>query len=485
MAGKYYSAFLRGLVTLGMMCVVCTVPYAAELTVKADGSGQYKLIQDALNAAKSGDTVVVYAGTYTEDLSIGGISMPPVKKDNITLKTAPGEKVTVIAANKSNRVPALAAVGADFGEIDYFGFFIYGDNVVVDGFYFIQKSETVNAIKVAATVAIISTNVTIKNCEIEGPGATVDGDFLGIVLTPMDVISLQQGKSALAKNLTVEKCKIHDIPFGFAIANLPQDLGLAVPSPDAIIKNCEFTNCDSGVEMDDGLTTISDCYFSGNQQGINMSVDGSTITNCTIINSKSRGINIDTAENTADEPLENPIVTIDNCKLLNNGETTDGHGIRVQQGTIAIKNTIIAGSGGMNVYIDPASGRDVKMNLDHVDLYQSEAGTGIGFPAEPKSVITFKMTNSIVVDKIGMGNPLPLIDATLENNDLFTSEAQFSPDSTDLKLKNIVNTDPSYNDPANGDFRLKPDSKVGTAGVNQTYLGSQGIKTSITNWMMQ
>ena len=296
--------FLAGLITTCLLSFICEISFAAELTVKQDGSGQYKVIQDALKAAKSGDTVIVSAGTYTEDLSIGSLNNPPTKQDNITLKSAAGEKVTVITANKSNRVSALAAVGADIGDIDYFGFFIYGDGVTVDGISFIQKSETVNSLNVAATIAIISSNVTIRNCEIEGPGATVEGDFIGIVLTPMDVISLAQGKSALANKLTLEKCKIRNIPFGFAIANLPQDLGVAVPSPDATIKNCEFYDCDSGVEMDDGLTTITDCTFSGNEQGINMSVDGTTITNCTIMNSKSRAINIDTAENTDNEPLE-------------------------------------------------------------------------------------------------------------------------------------------------------------------------------------
>ncbi len=44
--------------------------FSQTITVKQDGTGDYILIQDALNTSSNGDTVLVYPGTYYENLNI-------------------------------------------------------------------------------------------------------------------------------------------------------------------------------------------------------------------------------------------------------------------------------------------------------------------------------------------------------------------------------------------------------------------------------
>jgi len=39
------------------------------ITVKQDGTGDYTIIQDAVNAAVDGDTILVWSGTYIENVS--------------------------------------------------------------------------------------------------------------------------------------------------------------------------------------------------------------------------------------------------------------------------------------------------------------------------------------------------------------------------------------------------------------------------------
>ena len=72
-------------------------PSRGILTVKQDGTGHYKTIQAAVNAAQPGDTVEVYAGVYREQVIFprGGTD----EAHRITLKSHDGDSVTVTGSN--------------------------------------------------------------------------------------------------------------------------------------------------------------------------------------------------------------------------------------------------------------------------------------------------------------------------------------------------------------------------------------------------
>lgn len=57
------------LIFLALLLITSTAT-AATLTVDDSGGKQYKTIQSAVNAAKTGDTIYVYAGTYPETVTI-------------------------------------------------------------------------------------------------------------------------------------------------------------------------------------------------------------------------------------------------------------------------------------------------------------------------------------------------------------------------------------------------------------------------------
>jgi hypothetical protein len=55
-------------ILLALMLVLCKLAIADTLTVKQDGTGQYTQIQQALDAALNNDVVLVYPGTYFENI---------------------------------------------------------------------------------------------------------------------------------------------------------------------------------------------------------------------------------------------------------------------------------------------------------------------------------------------------------------------------------------------------------------------------------
>ncbi len=44
--------------------------YAVTLTVNASGGADYTRIQDAINNSNNGDTILVYSGTYYENVDV-------------------------------------------------------------------------------------------------------------------------------------------------------------------------------------------------------------------------------------------------------------------------------------------------------------------------------------------------------------------------------------------------------------------------------
>ena len=62
---------MRNLITLILLTAAITLS-STTLTVKQDGSGDWTTIQSAVNASADGDTVLVWPGTYYENVNFNG-----------------------------------------------------------------------------------------------------------------------------------------------------------------------------------------------------------------------------------------------------------------------------------------------------------------------------------------------------------------------------------------------------------------------------
>ena len=75
-----------------IIVLVASVPSAtrAQTTwiVDDDGPADFSTIQDAVDAASAGDTIVVYPGNYTENVD--------VNKDHLTIQSESGEEATIV-----------------------------------------------------------------------------------------------------------------------------------------------------------------------------------------------------------------------------------------------------------------------------------------------------------------------------------------------------------------------------------------------------
>jgi len=138
---------------------------AATITVDDSGGANYTTIQDAINNAVAGDTILVAAGTYNQKISIVGL-------DGLTVKSANGAATTII------NLPDSIAPG---------GVFINCNNVTFDGFTIRDFSDNTaedKIIRIGASPAVADGNV-VKNCIIQGnlnqPGVAEQTDY-GIIL---------------------------------------------------------------------------------------------------------------------------------------------------------------------------------------------------------------------------------------------------------------------------------------------------------------
>lgn len=97
------------------------------LTVKQDGSGDYKTIQEAVDKAHAGDTILVYEGVYRETVifSKGGNN----ESDRIILRGKEGERILITGSEvvkpeewklENNSVYVLEKYNSYFGEFNPF-----------------------------------------------------------------------------------------------------------------------------------------------------------------------------------------------------------------------------------------------------------------------------------------------------------------------------------------------------------------------------
>ena len=74
------NAKLKRFIILTFLLLLHSLVIATTYTISLDGTGDFTEIQDGINASIDGDTVLVYPGTYYENINYNGKNIGNVSK---------------------------------------------------------------------------------------------------------------------------------------------------------------------------------------------------------------------------------------------------------------------------------------------------------------------------------------------------------------------------------------------------------------------
>jgi len=266
------------------------------------GSGDS--IQAAIDAAASGDTIMVAAGKYTENLTID---------KSITL-TGAGASNTIINGNSKNRCINIYKLNNADLTVSISGFTITGGSAGGGGGIYNYTFSTLNL-----SNSTISSNVSNEH----GGGIKNSGT--------LDITGCTISGNTATWGLSTD---------GGGIYN--DDGNLTITG--STISGNKANGEGGGIFKDEGPLTITNCTISGNTSGYNGGgiynyKDSLTITNSTISGNKASdeggGIYND----------DNSTTAITNSTISSNkAENGDGGGIYNDDSTLTINNSTISGN---------------------------------------------------------------------------------------------------------------------------------------------
>lgn len=301
---SYFVAILSVL-----SCLFSIQVQAATLDVGPSGY-PYSTIQEAIDAANNGDTVLVHDGTYMENVTFSGKA--------ITVRSENGPESTIIDGNESGSVVIFNS-----GE---------GSDSVLDGFT-IQSGLA----HLGGGIYCSGTSPTITNCVISGNKTSSGGKGGGIYC-------VSSSSSPLISNCTISgnQARGTNGNGGGIYCGL-------YSHPD--ITNCTITGNEAeaggGINCYASRADITNCIISGNTAyslggGIHCYYYDPKITNCIITGNTVTGTTAGTGGGGLHCHECSPTMT--NCTISGNTGNSCGGGILCANASPTVVNSILWGN---------------------------------------------------------------------------------------------------------------------------------------------
>ncbi|ADE35675.1 right-handed parallel beta-helix repeat-containing protein [Methanohalophilus mahii] len=292
-----------------VLVLLSSVSLAAEITVDDDGTEDYTTIQAAVNAAVDDDTILVYPGTYSENVDVG-------KELNIT--SVGGVSVT----------------------------HVYADNTDKDVFHITADSVTINGFNMSR-----ATGTSCSGIRIEGNHSTiinniVSNNKLGITLFISDNNNIT-GNTASGNNYAGIYLQLSDNnDLNDNIVSENNQYGIYLASAGGISRSNNFIN-----------NTVSK-----NNKGIFLqSPQDSTLTDNTVFNNTNDGITLDSFGD---------LFYVENNTLIGNTVLNNKNGIYIKKinGNALIGNIALDNNNGIKIdysYYNNLTQNNISNNTDN------------------------------------------------------------------------------------------------------------------------
>ena len=379
--------------------------------------GEHSTIQDGINAAVDGDTIIVAPGTYVENIDFLGKS--------IAVRSEAGIDMTVIDGNRAEAVVLFGGGETDETALDGFtirnGYSGFYSSTTGGGICCYNASPVISNCRIVANRAVCGGGIyssgyqcspTIESCTITGNTSSDAGgagisfhlDYASLTIRDCTIMENNAGNIGGGgmrgrsdySSLTITNCTIAE-----NIAGYGGGIDINGTTSSIMIDNCTISG-NTGRERGGGIVCtgsstisfmISNCtiseniamsYYGYDGYGGGIVCDGSsTITNCTI----AGNIAYRTGGGICGSP------TITNCTIAGNISYDTGGGIMCC-GSSTITNCILWGDSAPNGP-EIALANDAILTVSYSDVQGGEFGVHL----EPGCTI-FWLEGNIDVDPL-------------------------------------------------------------------------------------